>query len=43
MPTLVEILTAVTDFITPYLPFVAAGAILGSAAWLLKKVIKAGR
>ena len=43
MPELTEIITAVTDFIADYVIFVAAGGIIGLAAYVFGRFAKAAR
>ncbi len=43
MPTLNEILTAVTDFVNNFAVFIAAGLIVGVAAAAIGRLVRAGR
>ncbi len=43
MPTLAEVLAAVTDFISTYVVFIVAGLVIGLAVSALGRLVRAGR
>jgi hypothetical protein len=43
MPTALEIVTLVTDFVVDYLPIIAGAALVGIIAWGGRKILKIGR
>lgn len=43
MPTALEIVAIVTDFIVDYLPVIAGSIIVGIIAWGGRKLLKLGR
>ncbi len=43
MPTLVDLIASITDFVEPYLVFVVGGLVIGLATALLRRFVKLGR
>jgi type II secretory pathway component PulF len=43
MPTLTEILSAVTDFVSSYAVFFVGGLVIGLAAWAISRLTRSGR
>jgi hypothetical protein len=43
MPTLTELVTAATDFISTYAVFIAGGAVMGLGAYALGRLVKGAR
>jgi type II secretory pathway component PulF len=43
MPSLTDILSAVTDFVSSYAVFFVAGLVVGIAAWAISRLTRSGR
>jgi len=43
MPTLTEIIAAITDFVGSYAVFFVAGLVIGLAGWAISRLTRSGR
>jgi type II secretory pathway component PulF len=43
MPSLTEIISAVTDFVSDYAVFFVGGLVIGLAAWAISRLTRSGR